>query len=386
MPRFRASLEERAEYAGTTVEHLRSVFSRVTKSSLSIEEYISKMEGSSLAIDTLSTRELLNPPKILDKELEFDSSELKVEFQSLKKQFRQGGIFVGVNYEAIRQDGLRIKGKRLLKVYTSAEWRTMIATLPLLGLTCTMLRHRDGEMVGEVEDVPHEGKFLAGSWFGIEVADGGGRGSGDPRALMLSRELNGPLPPTAYVALFVRLQSHDDWGELRNVQNPTTQNTPHAEDNRLRGGEPLESSICQSSESTSFKPETIYSHPNGGVRTIPAGFYTEFEFVARSIHEQDLLIEAQKRDTQHRGGDEIALDCAEVHTAPGRHADDTTYEKTIEEARVMISKMGHDRNDARKTGFTDETAAIGIAQFCVTSGVSLEDAIAESDRRVNEQE
>lgn len=142
--------------------------------------------------------------------LTLNDAEMRLEIDHARKDrggFGGKGLWFAVNHLGFGSDGTRVEGERLLKVLDEPEWRTLLGTLPPMGLECKVLAMPESkDMVSQVQGITHAGKLLTVIYYGIQFCiNRDGHGTGDPRAKLLTKALSDVEFSWPYVCVYANL-------------------------------------------------------------------------------------------------------------------------------------------------------------------------------------
>lgn len=283
--------------------------------------------------------------------------ELRENAHRIKCTENKNGVWIGLNQHAVSRDGIVTKGYPLLVFLSEAEWTHTISMAPVLGMCPPrLLRVSDNDAteaftteipdLNALDDSAHT--RLVVRFWGMELVDSQ-EGTGDPRASLLSMALTG----TSYKNWpFVYI-----WAQISEMKMTEPRKVKECVSDGRSGGEdvadppgpapsPASPSICSSSpasEETHYKPLSEYVYPDGTVRTIPAGYYTEEAYMLCSINEQTMLAAAVESvqnfdDPREAVGNEGMLTDDSDHTTKEDSLSATIAARS-ERARNIVTAM-----------------------------------------------
>lgn len=190
------------------------------------------------------------------------------------------GIFVGVNYFEVYRTGKRAQKEKLLTTKSLEEWRKHLAGLALAELQTDLLVTEEGD---RSHDVKIGDELLHCRFYGVDFKDAPGD-AGDPRAMLLPQVMCGLIFPHPYLYVYAHLSAMPK----QQMEDETYAAAP---DLKPSSDDEEEGALAPQDFRTrpSYYPETIYEHPNGSRHVIAAGYYTQDQYMSKSVEEQELL-------------------------------------------------------------------------------------------------
>ena len=197
------------------------------------------------------------------------------------EQDKKDGIFVGVNHFEVFRNGKRAQKEKLLTSKSLEEWRKHLAGLSLAELHAEILVTEEGD---KSHDVKIGDELLQCRFYGVDFKDAPGD-AGDPRAMLLPQVLCGLIFPHQYLYVYAHLSAMPE--QQMEDKEETCAEAPELEPSSDE--EEGEQQVQNIGTRPRYYPENIYEYPDGSRRVIHAGYYTQDEYMSKTLEEQELL-------------------------------------------------------------------------------------------------
>ena len=284
------------------------------------------------------------------KRIHVDAAEMIADIEHLARArggFTGKGLWYGINNRVICPTGERLPGGTLMVCKDESEWKKLVATLPLMSCHVDMLKVPGTENYrSELTSVRHDGKLLTVMYWGIAIGDNNGEGAGDPRATLVPATLSGCTFVWPYVAIWAQIQQVDRSEIIDEMESAPT----------LSDGSADSAGDWEAKEPRVYKPEVKYHYPDGEVRSIKVGYYTESEHMRLSMYEHERLLAAKAAAAASDTG------AGERGSAPPADASTTTTTTSFKLPDDLLSGMAavstQDAQDAADASDASDDAGL----------------------------